>query len=1070
MKKDRLPSAKISRPMFDSIFPRERLYAELDRTQKRPFVWVEGPAGSGKTTLVSDYVVSRELDCLWYRIDPDDEDPATFFYYMKMASKLVDPKSGVELSLFTPEYMHSIDQFSRRFFGDLFPLLKTPGVIVLDNFENLPQGSYLVQVLQQALTRIPGDVRLFVVSRLAPPDDLARLRANRGIKHISWNGLRLDPEECQGILGVHGILDIKHDDVVRLNERVDGWVAGLTLIGESMDGKGVLPEEFEVASRQVTFDYYAAEVWRKLDLPVRELLLKVCFFPRMTGEMALSISGSEDAPAILEQLAEGNLFTVRHSGTSPFYQFHALFREFLQTRALKELGSDRVVKLQSEAGGILAMEDHEEDAIQLFMEAEDWVSAANLVKMQAQAVFQQGRFRTVQGWINSLPEDILDSDSWLLYWLGACLLLTNPLSAREYFEKARTLFDETGDAAGVYLAWAGEADTYIHTHQYMEPLDALVDVFDEIRSRYPEYPSLMVELKVTITMLQSLTNRQPYNKNAEQWCTRALELAELVDDPAVATHAIMFVAYLDVCLGNTAKAKMLVESLPESLDITTIGPLSVIMVIIVRCLVRWLDNDKDGCLRQVEKGRKLADENGIPMWRIMLLGHGIACCLDNADIEGAGRYFEAVEEMLPFAPLVEKSYYHFLKSWYELMGDDSAVAMENALMSVELGDQTGVLFTEGLTNMAVAESAYANGETDVALKHLPKVKQVADRMDCTHLEQAYHFLMARMALDASEEDDGLGHLDAAMKLGREYGFSNYYFWREPVMSRLCAKALEAGIEENYVRGLINKRKWIPHGPLEELEAWPWPVRIYTMGRFEVVVNDEPLRSQARGKQKQLDLLKVIISQGGRKVPLEQIYDALWPDANGAAAHQSFTVTLHRLRKSLSIDEAIVLREGNVSLNPDCCWVDTWALERLLSRLANDLEKVQSVDDAILDPLAAKLMGMYRGQFMAGDAHQPWAIARSERLRNRFLRTAGTYCRHLQSNDRHKEAIEWYQKLLEVDPLEEDLYRNLMSCFLKLGRIAEGIRVCRRCRKVLSETLDTDLSSATEKICQQLRSS
>jgi two-component SAPR family response regulator len=150
-------------------------------------------------------------------------------------------------------------------------------------------------------------------------------------------------------------------------------------------------------------------------------------------------------------------------------------------------------------------------------------------------------------------------------------------------------------------------------------------------------------------------------------------------------------------------------------------------------------------------------------------------------------------------------------------------------------------------------------------------------------------------------------------------------------------------------------------------------------------------------------------------------------------------------------------------------VDAWALERSLSGLAYALEKVKPSGEDGLDALAARLMGIYRGQFMAGDAHQFWAITRSERLRNRFLRTAGAYCRRLQSMDRHEEAIDLYQKQLEVEPLAEDLYRNLMGCYLKLGRVSEGIKVCQRCRKVLSETLGTGLSPATEKICKQLQS-
>jgi DNA-binding SARP family transcriptional activator len=107
--------------------------------------------------------------------------------------------------------------------------------------------------------------------------------------------------------------------------------------------------------------------------------------------------------------------------------------------------------------------------------------------------------------------------------------------------------------------------------------------------------------------------------------------------------------------------------------------------------------------------------------------------------------------------------------------------------------------------------------------------------------------------------------------------------------------------------------------------------------------------------------------------------------------------------------------------------------------------------------------------MAGDAHQPWAIAQAESLRNRFLRIVTAYSRHIESKDRCGEAVELYRKLIEIDPVAEDLYQGLMNCFLNLGRQAEGIKVYRSCSRVLDEVLGTGPSAKTEEICRQLRS-
>ena len=70
--------SKITRPILTGVFQRKRLFSLIDRLQKQPVIWVSGPPGCGKTTLVSSYLEARKIPCLWYQVDEGDADPATF--------------------------------------------------------------------------------------------------------------------------------------------------------------------------------------------------------------------------------------------------------------------------------------------------------------------------------------------------------------------------------------------------------------------------------------------------------------------------------------------------------------------------------------------------------------------------------------------------------------------------------------------------------------------------------------------------------------------------------------------------------------------------------------------------------------------------------------------------------------------------------------------------------------------------------------------------------------------------------------------------------------------------------
>jgi ATP/maltotriose-dependent transcriptional regulator MalT len=77
MARNQISIAKIARPTLPKVFPRERLFKLLDQSRERSVIWVTGPAGSGKTTLVASFLYSRKLPCLWYQVDAGDADPAT---------------------------------------------------------------------------------------------------------------------------------------------------------------------------------------------------------------------------------------------------------------------------------------------------------------------------------------------------------------------------------------------------------------------------------------------------------------------------------------------------------------------------------------------------------------------------------------------------------------------------------------------------------------------------------------------------------------------------------------------------------------------------------------------------------------------------------------------------------------------------------------------------------------------------------------------------------------------------------------------------------------------------------
>jgi LuxR family transcriptional regulator, maltose regulon positive regulatory protein len=274
------------------------------------------------------------------------------------------------------------------------------------------------------------------------------------------------------------------------------------------------------------------------------------------------------------------------------------------------------------------------------------------------------------------------------------------------------------------------------------------------------------------------------------------------------------------------------------------------------------------------------------------------------------------------------------------------------------------------------------------------------------------------------------------------------------------RALAEGIEVEYVRDLVRRRGLEPDEPPLDVEAWPWPIKIFTLGRFEVQRDDAPVRFSRKVQRKPLALLKTLIALGGRGVREDLVVDALWPDAAGDAARMAFTSALHRLRGLLGHEGAVQRQEGQLSLDERLCWVDVWAVERLLTPRHGEVR-----DDDV-----RRALNLYRGPFLPGDEGElPQAGTLADGLRRRLTRQITRAARNHESSDGAR-AAEWYEEGLRVDPCAEEISRSLMSTYHRLGRRAEVAEAYARCRSALASRLGSTPSPDTERLFRSLSSS
>lgn len=1055
-------------------YPRERLFCLLDKGRNKPLTWIAAPAGSGKTTLAAGYVDSRGLPCLWYQLDEGDGDLAGFFHYLGLAAKKAAPRHRKQLPHLTPEYLQCIPVFTRRYFENLFNRLTPPFTVVFDDYQEVPDSSGFHEMMAHALDTIPEGIRVIVLSRTTPPPQLARLQANSRLTLLGWDELRFTRDETGYLLDTHGHGKPANDVLNLLHRKTEGWAAGLVLLMARDSTATLETNNLDHQTRHSVFDYFANEIFDRLDPVIQEFLLKTSLLHTVEPGMAEKLTGIRVAGQVLEKLNRNHFFTQKH-GLG--YLYHPLFREFLLARAMHRFSPDDVSRTRKEAAALLVESGQIEEAADLFIESEEWNGLENLIICHASALIAHGMCKTLEGWLNKYPRTRLGDSPWLLYWLAICLMQLDPTRSRQLAEQAFALFQTKNDDAGACIAWATAINSFLHEWDNFGKIGPLIAWLDERITANPVFSTPEIETLVTVSMAGAQVLRRKDHASLKQWNERALTLTRQTADLNLRLQAGINAAQFYILSGDFANGRIVTEELAKGARSSGAAPLMKVICASMESFVEIVTTGSEESLRMVSAGIEMANESGIHVWDHMLFAEGVYGSLNTGDLVSAADYLEQMKASLSDVRSFGQFHFHLLSGWYSLLRNELGVALahaENALkfISGNVAFCPEAMFT---SHYEIAQIVHEQGNHERASRHMALAGDCVRHAESPFLEYMHLMAAAQFAFDRNEDKAGYIHLHKAMELGRRHGYiSMFWWWRPAVIARLCQRALSAGIEVEYVENLIRKRKLFPEVPPLGEDDWPWLVKVCTLGRFEVYNDGKPV--DFSGKRKLAELFKTLISSGGTALREEQMTDLLWPEADGDAAHNVFKMTMSRLRRLLPGD-AIRLEDGTYSFNRKMVWADLWAFEQMYEAAVNLWQKVRKPglkSAAAKDignkaiALTEKILALYQGHFLSGDTSHAWTVSQRERLRTRLLRLTVIAGQHLEEQGKWRSAAEFYRRGLDADNLQEEFYQRLITCHNQLGQRTEALAVYERCRAELATLLKINPSPKTEALYAELR--
>jgi hypothetical protein len=672
----------------------------------------------------------------------------------------------------------------------------------------------------------------------------------------------------------------------------------------------------------------------------------------------------------------------------------------------------------------LSEEDGEvEAAATLLRTAEAWPALGALIARQAPKLVAQGRVETVDEWTTWMPESLLKANAWLLCWRAVGRLGRAHEACRMDAEAALVLFRANGELEGALLSWSTVVTSCLMQGR-LEPLDRWIPLLDELLREMPGPVSGDVEARVAPAMLLAIFYRRPSHPAGPSWADRARTATRGHPDALLRAVAAFGWVFYQWAAGDPGKSHLVVDDMRALQARADVSPLAALYASVPIAWHEFLSGS-DGYGRTVATALEIARTNGLEAHALVgsVLFAGALAALSEDDHEMARACVGQLAARLEQFGDTHAVAYHCVA--IRLALEEGAV--ERAALSSAALERLGSGFPlePVCAQGTIAYLCCVRGALADALVHGEATVRAALEMGTPFAAWMAGLVYAHVLFACGKDEDALRVLRSAMETGRAGGYVNSQLWIPSMVATLCVRALEAGIEVDYVRSLVIRRRLARHAPSADVEGWPWPIRIVTSNPLSVLVEGRPLVWNGKLPKKSLALLESLVAKGPSGARDESLMDELWPDVEGDAARRALATAVFRLRRMLGHEDAVRRVDGTTRLDPAHCWVDVWAADRLL-------DKAQAVADrdrgAEWVRWVERAAGLY--QVTGIDAQSQNG---TNRLRRRLSRELLRLGQHFEVSGEHRRAVDALSRVGTLDPHNPQA-RAALDRLRKLARI------------------------------------
>jgi len=434
-----------------NIVHRSGLFNDLNEGLNRKLILVSAPAGFGKTSLVSDWIHQNSISTAWYSMDHNDNELVNFLSYIITAIQSIHKNFGQNAL----DLLNSTNQTSHESIVNLIInnalAIKKDFCLVLDDFHFI-NNIEISNIVAYLLEHLPDNVHMIIVTRSDPALSLSKLRSQNELVEIRSSDLSFSAKDIYELFTKKLKIKLSKEDIIALESRTEGWIAGLQLAALSIQGHENVSDYIHSlkGGDRYIMDYLIEEVLKTQSEETKNFLLQTSILDQFSAPLCNAMLNRNDSQNILEALEKNNMFIISLDKERVWYRYHHLFAELLRQR-LQSKGQDNIKQLNNLASAWFEQNKMYEQAIEHALKIKNYENAIQLLREITENLWETGHHSAIIKYGDLLPDEIIKkSVEFCLYYSWILISSGNSQNAESFLlsaEKNTKLFiNKTGSS------------------------------------------------------------------------------------------------------------------------------------------------------------------------------------------------------------------------------------------------------------------------------------------------------------------------------------------------------------------------------------------------------------------------------------------------------------------------------------------------------------------------------------------------------------------------------------------------------------------------------------------------